>query len=148
MKTFNQFIKEASYGTSKPPRKGTLAWEIAQAKKKQDADPEHQKFVASLGNDNHHYGTAKVIHTESQDRSNYDGPGKGELMSRLSTDQHLACMNYHADQNKKLQSGKHKYSSVYTKPEVQQHMQKHARMYHAHQDAIEALGDQGNVHKD
>lgn len=56
--------------TPKAPRKGTVAWEIAQQRKKQDQDPEHQKFVASLGNDNHHYGNAKVQHpvTEGNDQ--------------------------------------------------------------------------------
>lgn len=46
----------------KPPRKGTLAWEIMQDRKKQDQDPEYQKFIASLGNKDHMYGTAKVQH--------------------------------------------------------------------------------------
>ena len=31
---------------------------------------------------------------ENANRSSYDGPGKGEIMGRLSTDQHLACQSH------------------------------------------------------
>jgi hypothetical protein len=57
-------IEEDRVTPKKPPRRGTLAWEIAQQRKQQEQDPEHQKFIASLGNKDHMYGTAKVIHKD------------------------------------------------------------------------------------
>ena len=63
MKTFEQFIDEAAYG--KPPKKGSVAWNAAQKRKQDDQSPERVKFIDSLGNKDHHYGVAKIVHTEA-----------------------------------------------------------------------------------
>ena len=44
------------------PRKGSVAWEREQQRKKQARDPEEIKRIEKIGNNDHYIGTAKVTH--------------------------------------------------------------------------------------
>jgi hypothetical protein len=46
------------------PRKGTVAWEREQQRKKQDRDPEETKRIEKIGDKNHQVGNAKVTHKD------------------------------------------------------------------------------------
>lgn len=91
------------------------------------------------------------FHLGANARASYDGPAHGQLMSKLNVDDHLASMNYHADQIKRIKAGTHKDSgSSWLKDPNEQAriINDHSKRYHAHKDAIEALGDIGNHRKD
>lgn len=81
-------------------------------------------------------------------RSDYNGPGQGELLGKMSTDDHLKCMNYHANEGNKIQAGKAKYSSSYTPEDKKKQLVRHRDMYIKHQEAIQRIGDVGNHSKD
>ena len=84
-------------------------------------------------------------------RASYDGPAHGQLMSKLSVDNHLACMNHHTSQINSIKAGTHKDSgSTWHKDphEKARIINDHSKRYYAHKDAIEKLGDVGNHHKD
>lgn len=50
------------------PRKGTVAWEREQQRKKKERDPEEAKRIEKIGDKNHQVGNAKVAH-ESTSRA-------------------------------------------------------------------------------
>jgi len=61
---------------NKSPRKGTVAWEREQQRKKKERDPEEIKRIEQIGKSNHQVGNAKVTHE-----------GKGYTIDRADQDE-------------------------------------------------------------
>jgi hypothetical protein len=66
----------------KVPKKGSIAWNAAQQRKKADRDPEEVKRVNAIGDKNHMIGTAKVTHNEEVelDEISYRDSGAQNMM--------------------------------------------------------------------
>lgn len=62
-------------GEAKMPRKGSVAYNAAMQRKKQDSSPEAIKRIEKVGNTNHQVGNAKVKHTDESYSGRKDVPG-------------------------------------------------------------------------
>jgi hypothetical protein len=73
MEQYEQIV--GSMHEAKAPRKGTVAYNAAMQRKKQDNSPEAIKRTEKIGNQNHQVGNVKVIHKET-------APGRGAYAGR------------------------------------------------------------------
>lgn len=86
----------------------------------------------------------------SPDRSHYNGPLSGELISspNLSVDDHLKAIEWSHEQIRNIENGTHKWSFNPLPADKEIATRNHKALISAHKDQIDRMADAGNPTKD